>query len=283
VKGTFENFNNLLAAYKLTEPVSPEQQEYIIEQRRSDLKVLLKITGQLGIVFWLTVMVYEGLKSIGLKLTLIQCKIILGIATAAVASGSATGVYTGTKYIIKAIQKPEVKIEEKKEEDTEKSINRATGITGNIAIKKVNPTPAPREMTLYITRNIDAGQELQSQKSWPMENRELTETAAISLDNTTDQMEKDRIFEQIRELSPNWRIQTVKEIEGMVNSLDGRLITVVFDYRYKPYQLIIIELPMKNYETFIHFLRVCWNFWEQMPEKLPVNITSVRINLQIEQ
>ncbi len=120
---TIAQFNTLLEKYKLVEPISPEQQEYIIKQRKSDLKKLLKKTGQYGIIIWLSILIFERLRDFGITLTLVQSKIILGLTAAAIASGSATGVYTGTKYIIKAIKKPEMKIEEKTQQQDDEYIH----------------------------------------------------------------------------------------------------------------------------------------------------------------
>jgi hypothetical protein len=112
-----DTFRALLAHYKLSEPVSPELQEYIIRQRKSDFKRLLRKTGQLGLMFWFSVLVYETLKEAGIKLSIIQAKIVAGITATAIASGSAAGVYKGATYIREAVIKIKAETEEKIEKD----------------------------------------------------------------------------------------------------------------------------------------------------------------------
>ncbi len=116
---TITQFNALLEKYKLIEPVSPEQQEFIIKQRKAELKKLLKKTGQYGIVIWLSILIFERLRDWGISLTLVQGKIILGLTVAAIASGTSIGGYMAAKYVIKAVLEPERKIEERTEEKTE--------------------------------------------------------------------------------------------------------------------------------------------------------------------
>ncbi len=116
---TVEKFSLLLSNYRLSEPISAEQQEYIIKRRKSELRDLLKVTGRLGVFFWLAVIIYEGFKSVGIKLSFVQCKIILGITAAAMAAGSGTGIYSGSKYFMKAKHAPPVQFEEKKDEGPE--------------------------------------------------------------------------------------------------------------------------------------------------------------------
>src|SRR4030067_2830344 len=98
MNGTVEQFKLLLEKYKLLEPVSHEQQDYISQQRQADLQALLKKIGRYGVIFWLSILIYSGLKKFGITVTLIQSKIILGITAITIASGSGAGVYTGTKY-----------------------------------------------------------------------------------------------------------------------------------------------------------------------------------------
>jgi hypothetical protein len=120
---TVEKLKILLATYKISGPISPNQQDYIIKQRKSDLKDLLKKTGGYGSIFWLSVLMYEGLRKFGIQVTLVQSKILLGITATLIVSGSSAGVYTSAKYIINVINRQHVKVEEKMIERKAEQIN----------------------------------------------------------------------------------------------------------------------------------------------------------------
>ncbi|OHD63496.1 MAG: hypothetical protein A2176_11340 [Spirochaetes bacterium RBG_13_51_14] len=111
-----EQFHQLLGRYKLSRPVSPGDQEYIINSRKQDLKDLLRKKGKYSLILWIVIAIYAGIRKFGIHITMVQSKIIAGMTAVAVVSGSSTGVYQGTKYVIKAISKPPAKVEEKIDE-----------------------------------------------------------------------------------------------------------------------------------------------------------------------
>jgi hypothetical protein len=106
-----DQFHSLLERYRMIHPVSRETQKDILKYRDSDYKKLLKKVGKYSSVLWLAVIVYTGLKKIGIQATLLQSKIIVGVAAAALSAGSVTGTYQGVKYVQKIIHRQESKEE----------------------------------------------------------------------------------------------------------------------------------------------------------------------------
>lgn len=119
-----DQFHSLLDKYRMIHPVSPETQENILKYRNSDYKKLMKKVGKYSALLWLVVLIYTFLKKIGIQATLLQSKIIVGVAAAAISAGSVTGTYQGVKYVRKIIHRQESK--EEKPEKIEKTLTPET-------------------------------------------------------------------------------------------------------------------------------------------------------------
>jgi hypothetical protein len=149
-----ERLKILFDRYQLSEPVSPEQQEYIIKQRKSDLKKLLKKTGGYGSIFWLSVLIYDSLRKFGIHATLVQSKILLGIMAAAIASGASTGAYVGVKYIVNIMSGQQIMIDEKINTGGEGPIDSDTHTSVQDKLpdrNKSDDTPVPETVTIRKT------------------------------------------------------------------------------------------------------------------------------------
>ncbi len=107
-----QRLRKLVDTYKLSRPVSPELQQYVIDSRTPDLRNILRRSGKYGLVSWFVIMIYMLFKKYGFHITMMQSKIIAGITAAAVASGSGAVIYRGAKYIIDASVRPPAKIDE---------------------------------------------------------------------------------------------------------------------------------------------------------------------------
>jgi len=107
-----KQLRTLIDTYRLSRPVSAELQQYVIDSRMPDLRRILKKSGTYTLIAWLSIMIFSLLRKYGLHVTMIQSKIIAGLAAAAVASGSAAAVYGGARYVIKVTGRPASQVEE---------------------------------------------------------------------------------------------------------------------------------------------------------------------------
>jgi hypothetical protein len=96
---TIKQFSGLLQKYALSRPISSEDQRYIITQSRAGLKRILKQKGSYGAVIGSALAVSFLFRKMGIKLTLIQGKLIAGVTAVAVSAGSAAGGYTTVRLI----------------------------------------------------------------------------------------------------------------------------------------------------------------------------------------
>lgn len=107
-----KRLRTLADTYKLSRPLPPALQEYVIANRMPDLRLILKKAGRYSLISWFVIMIFTLFRKYGIHITMIQSKIIAGVTAAAVASGSAAGAYRGTKYIIEKAGRPEPRVEE---------------------------------------------------------------------------------------------------------------------------------------------------------------------------
>ncbi len=103
----------VLSKYRLAYPLPEEVQNYIYRDRKETLKSILKITGTAGMLFWLAVILNIVLKKLGITLTILQSKIILGVTICAIAASSSTGTYKAVKYVHSKIIQKDTEIENK--------------------------------------------------------------------------------------------------------------------------------------------------------------------------
>jgi hypothetical protein len=96
---TTEQFGRVLAKYSLSRPLSPDDQRYILMQRKAALTKLLRQKGAYGAFF----MTFLGIKiffnKFGISLSLVQSKIIACMTAASISAGSLTGAYTAARYV----------------------------------------------------------------------------------------------------------------------------------------------------------------------------------------
>jgi hypothetical protein len=166
--------------------------------------------------------------------------------------------------------------------ETERARSLEKGSSDKIAEKKDGELPGHGEITLYLARNIDSDAELNIQEAKPQEYHKQAGKSVASLDDTAAQAKKEKKTDRLTESSLKEQVPTVADIEGIVHSLDGRLILKVYDNKSKLYQQMIVEIPAKNYRAFLDKLRSSWSLRKQAPEKLPGNLTTLKINLQFE-
>jgi len=107
-----KRLRTLADTYKLSRPLPPALQEYVIANRMPDLRLILKKAGKYSLISWLVILIFTLFRKYGIHITMIQSKIIAGVTAAAVASGSAAGAYRGAKYIIEKAGRPEPRVEE---------------------------------------------------------------------------------------------------------------------------------------------------------------------------
>jgi len=170
----------LIGTYKLSRPVSPELQQYVIDSRMPDLRRILKKSGAYTLLAWLVIIIFSIFRKYGLHVTMIQSKIIAGLTAAAVASGSAAAVYGGARYIMKAAGGPAFRVEEtieKPEADIKEKIEtippRAPAEEKRIEKKRIVP--------LYKERTAPVGKKPQvKDKQEPAKKKNAVEEDTIS-------------------------------------------------------------------------------------------------------
>lgn len=96
-----EQFTKLMAQYKLSHPVSTEDQRYILARRRAGLKKVLKEKGSYSLIIGILIAINSFFRNIGIQLTLLQTNIIAGLVAAAVSTASVAGTYQAVRYILK--------------------------------------------------------------------------------------------------------------------------------------------------------------------------------------
>jgi hypothetical protein len=110
-----EQFTALMGTYKLSHPISADDQRYILGRTRPSLKALLKMKGVYGTAVGAFIVFQIILRKAGLKLTLIQTKIVAGLTATALTTASVAGTVTGAGYIKKKLDESGKSGEEKKE------------------------------------------------------------------------------------------------------------------------------------------------------------------------
>ena len=96
-----EHFTKLMARYKLSHPVSTDDQRYILARRRTSLNKLLKEKGSYSLIIGIIYAINAFFRNIGIHLTLLQTNIIAGLVAAAVSTASVAGTYQVARYILK--------------------------------------------------------------------------------------------------------------------------------------------------------------------------------------
>ena len=103
-----EQFTALMGKYRLSHPVSMDDQRYVLDSTRPSLTALLKRKGAYGAALGAVILLLGVFRKAGVSLTLVQAKIVAGLAAASV-----TGAVTATHYVKK-------KMDEQKKSDVEK-------------------------------------------------------------------------------------------------------------------------------------------------------------------
>jgi hypothetical protein len=169
----------LIDTYKLSRPVSPELQQYVIDSRMPDLRHILMKSGKYSLIAWLVIMIFSLFRKYGLHVTMIQSKIIAGITAAALASGSAAAVYGGARYIIKAAGGPSAQVEEtvKEPEAGIKKHNETTPVMPEEQ-KRVD---VKRTIPVYKEKPAPAGKKPQiKDRKGPAKKKKAAEEDAVS-------------------------------------------------------------------------------------------------------
>ncbi|HOO72559.1 MAG TPA: hypothetical protein PK926_12425 [Spirochaetota bacterium] len=99
MKGDEQVFNMIMAKYRLSEPLTADEQAFVIKSRRKVLKSLLKKYGKYTPLFWFLILLAMMFRNAGVKLTFIQAKALLAAALVTGTAGTSAVTYAGAKYI----------------------------------------------------------------------------------------------------------------------------------------------------------------------------------------
>lgn len=173
-----KRLRTLIDTYKISRPVSPEHQQYVIGSRMPDLRQVLKKTGRYSLAAWIVIMIFSLFRKYGFHITMIQSKIIAGITAAAVASGSAAAVYGGARYIMKAAGGPASRIEEGAKAPGTATKER----TGNEPVAPAGRTGEKKRTSIVNQeKSAPAGEQPQiKEKQGPAKKKKASEQDSIS-------------------------------------------------------------------------------------------------------
>ncbi len=110
-----EQFTALMGKYRMSHPISADDQRYILDSTRPSLTALLKKKGVYGTAAGAFIVLQIILRKAGFKLTLIQTKIVAGLTATALTTASVAGTVAGATYIKKKLDETKKSGEEKKE------------------------------------------------------------------------------------------------------------------------------------------------------------------------
>ncbi|MBN2160430.1 MAG: zf-HC2 domain-containing protein [Spirochaetes bacterium] len=131
----------------------------------------------------------------------------------------------------------------------------------------------PAQVTLYLARNSNAGDDFSSRYSYPLKKLKRAEETV---------MEPDRAGAQKSSATaPSAGVRRdADEIAAIVNSINGRVIRKTCDDRSGSCVQVIVEIPAKSYAGFVEKLRGGWNVRQDAPAPLP-GPEQVRIIMHI--
>ncbi len=110
-----EQFTALIAKYKLSHPVSADDQRYILNSTRPTLTALLELKGVYGSAFGAFIALQILFRKAGIKLTLIQTKIVAGLTATVLTMASVAGIVTAANYIKQKLDESKKTVGEKKQ------------------------------------------------------------------------------------------------------------------------------------------------------------------------
>ncbi len=116
MKPVIQKFHDLLARFKFRNPVSPEAADYMLKTRKTVLKATLDSFGQYGIITGITVSMNILARNMGLRLTMVQCRIILTAIITGTAVITATVIYLAASPLPRGAGKIEPAVIEEKAE-----------------------------------------------------------------------------------------------------------------------------------------------------------------------
>ncbi|MCP4133849.1 MAG: hypothetical protein GY754_22965 [bacterium] len=125
-----EQLNSILEKYELTDPISPEMQEFAIKSGRDNLKIILKKTGYYSAFFGLFLSLFYMTRSFGFKAAvLIKGKIIITVVLVnTIAAGAGGGYYINKYMLSKAPEKDPLEsvIADRAHEQAKKDVAKKT-------------------------------------------------------------------------------------------------------------------------------------------------------------
>lgn len=121
MKSNISIYHNILKKYKMVQPIDIEIQSYIISSRKSNLKSTLKKLGNFSFLYYWAFTINIFLRKFGIRVSMLQSKIILCIVISLVSVSGASASYYTSKYIYKRLFESDIRKYENK--DTNKSIS----------------------------------------------------------------------------------------------------------------------------------------------------------------
>ncbi|HOT46429.1 MAG TPA: hypothetical protein PLM53_16875 [Spirochaetota bacterium] len=110
-----EHFTALTGKYRLSHPVSMDDQRYILDSTRPSLTALLKRKGVYGTALGAVILLLGISRRAGVSLTMVQAKIAAGLTATVLAAASVAATVTATGYIMKRIDDSKKSGSEKKD------------------------------------------------------------------------------------------------------------------------------------------------------------------------
>ncbi|MCP4134699.1 MAG: hypothetical protein GY754_27235 [bacterium] len=114
IEKDIETTRKVLEQCGLAEPVPEEYQKILRKKRRKELVKLLKKAGDYGFFEGAVLYVFFAFAKMGLRLSVFQSAVVLGVASVAVAAGVSSGGYTAIDHFVLSKSAPEKTVEETK-------------------------------------------------------------------------------------------------------------------------------------------------------------------------
>ncbi|MCP4132137.1 MAG: hypothetical protein GY754_14290 [bacterium] len=211
----------LLEKCMLTAPVSKDQKKYIKENRRKSLVATLKKTGQYTPLSGAVLYVFFGMTKLGIKLSIVQSAVALGVISFAAVTTVSTGSYVAVKKFV-LTPSIEKQIEEKQIEE------KQTGSMNEMPVKDPASTKAENSTKPVVKPVVE-----------PVVKTKLAITPFEFLSQSGDKTIPETIRQKIRaglsrlKGKDYQKLTNKKMIAGMKYVMTGRVLKAENAYRIK--------------------------------------------------
>ncbi len=151
-----DSLTRVLDKYKFTAPLDSAQRSRALSSRKTTLKKILKLRGEYSLIFALAVLLDFILRKGGIRLGMLQVKIVLAAGIAASTGSTVAAVYYAEKHFSKPVHKQTTEIIEQQKEEV-RTIPVAVKTSSPVYMIGVQPITTDRQSGIesaYVTGKI---------------------------------------------------------------------------------------------------------------------------------